>query len=175
MFQKEVNYFILSSEIAENNIFRESIQKLPNIEENDSMKVDFPSLKKGNSNVFDFSNYLKNKNKENIKLNDSEPVRTPNVYKEDINKFMEKKFVPNIKLSELKDKNKTIDTKKESFPYPKSTRKIISNAYKTQAGIHITGDKKKNQDSQFIKIKFLGQEDFHICSVLDGHGKIFLK
>ncbi len=147
-------------------------------EEKEEKKRDFPSMKKGNSNVFDFSNFIQNKisKQNNIKpkgIPDLELTKSPLIYKEDMGKIFEKRLVPNIKLSELKDKNRTIETKKETFPSPRSARKIICHGFKTQAGVLMNGERKKNQDSHFTRLKFLGQDDFHISSVLDGHGIIF--
>jgi len=101
---------------------------------------------------------------------DLDLTKCPLIFKDDMCKIVERRLVPNIKLSEIKDKNKTIEAKKDTFPSPRSSRKIICHGFKTQAGVLMNGERKKNQDSHFTRVKFLAQDDFHISSVLDGHG-----
>ena len=77
-------------------------------------------------------------------------------------------MITNIKLAEIKDKNK-LGASDTSLKTPR----MKAYSSKSQAGININGERKTNQDSYFIKQRVLGQNDFHIVGVLDGHGKIW--
>lgn len=145
---------------------------LPLIHKEDK-SAEVQTLKKINSNIFDISDLLQNKkiNFSKHKKNQSESElamsRISPKLESSINfKKYEKNFITNIKLAEIKDKNKL------SLPYSYFTPKMKSYSCKTQAGINVNGEKKTNQDSYFTKSRIFGQNDFHIMGVLDGHGKI---